>query len=102
MINLYSTPCELRYLKDNRTIVEFPTGLEGKPIFAKEAEHIESAMIENGIPIPNGQKDDFPELTTRKKAVIRLTDKSFGKAFYEIYFGLNMKKEEFMWQFKSK
>lgn len=91
-------PIELVYEPDNRVIVKFPEGLEGKAEFAENAHMFEEAFRELGIPIPIENRAEYPELNKPEARLIFLEDNSFGKAFYEVYYLQDLDVTKFKWR----
>lgn len=95
----YKDPIQLVHKTDRRVIVQFPKGINGgEVIFGKEAALLASAMKEGGIAIPLNARAAYPELKNNQFAIY-LSDPSFGKAFYEVYFTHAFKPpENYQWE----
>ncbi|NGX61336.1 MAG: hypothetical protein K940chlam9_00821 [Chlamydiae bacterium] len=95
-VSNYNEPTEMFHVQQKRVIVQFPQGLVGKAVFSKESSHLEATFKTVGIQVPPGETENYK--LTEGQRFIRLEDKGFGKAFYELHFQRHMDKEKFNWR----
>ena len=92
-----TTPIQLIYKPEERVIVQFPDGLQGRAVFAETSHYLEESMRTLGVAIPPILMKEYPELAPRQRAIY-LDKPGFGRAFYEIYYEGSMLKDKFVWE----
>ncbi len=90
-------PVKLKYVSKNRDVVLFPEGLQGRAVFSSEYKHIESAMKQLGLFVPEAEAKNYPHFDKEKRKIY-LEDKDFGIAFYELHYRRTMNPDDFQWK----
>ena len=92
----FDTPVRLVNILKNTNVVTFANGLQGRASFSIQYKHLEIIMKTIGIDVPEGERANYSFVGEKRR--IKLEDKNFGKAFYEIYYKRSMNPTDFQWK----